>query len=223
MSRLFWALTLFAAGVTGSDTVHTILARMDQAAPQLHTLTADVAMDTYTTILDDHTIEHGKLTLERSGKQLRAILDFSSQSDPRVIAVIGKIVQIYYPNLKLVQEYNFGNQTNLLNQYLLLGFGSSGTELAQNYSISGGSTADIAGRQTAEIILIPKDPQVKQHLKEVDMWIPNDAAYPIQQKFIQPNGDYRQTTYTNVRLNPPIQEPLALKLPPGVKHQNGNQ
>lgn len=194
---------------------------MDRAAPHFHSLTANVAMDTYTAILNDTTVEHGALSMQRQGDHVRAILDFSRQPDPRIIAVSGGLVQIYFPNLKLVQEYNFGKKTDVLNQYLLLGFGSSGTELAQSYSITEGGTAEVAGVQTTELVLVPKDPKVRERLKEVDMWIPKDAAYPVRQKFLQPSGDFRQTTYTGVKLNPPIHGELKLKLPPGTKHQSG--
>lgn len=215
------AVSLAAAGLLPAASVSSILARMDRAAPHFHTLTANVTMDTYTAILNDTTIEHGDLSMQRQGDQVRAVLDFSHQPDPKMIAVSGDVVQIYYPNLKLVQEYNFGKKTDVLNQYLLLGFGSSGTELAQSYSITEGGTAEVAGRQTTELVLVPKDPKMRERLKEVDMWIPNDAAYPVRQKFLQPSGDFRQTTYTGVKLNPPIHGELKLKLPPGTKHQSG--
>jgi outer membrane lipoprotein-sorting protein len=224
MKRLLLSVCLFAAaGLLAAEGVSSILARMDRAAPEFHALTADVTMKTYTAILSDTTTEHGKLTMQRTGNEVSAILDFSSQPDAKVIAVAGQIVRIYYPNLKLVQEYNFGKKTDVLNQYLLLGFGSSGTELAQNYSITAGGTAGVAGKQTTELTLIPKDPKVAQRLKEVDMWIPADAAYPVQQKFVQPTGDYRETTYTNVKLNPPIEGELTLKLPRGTKHQSSSE
>jgi outer membrane lipoprotein-sorting protein len=212
-----------AAAWLSAETLSSILHRMDVAASEFHSLKADVAMTTYTAILDDKTVETGKLTMQRSGKEVRAILDFSTQPDPKIIAVMGQVVRIYYPNLKLVQDYNFGKKTDVLNQYLLLGFGSSGTELAQNYSITAGGNAEVAGRQTTEITLVPKDPKVQERLKEVDMWIPSDAAYPVQQKFVQPNGDYRQTTYTNVVVNPPIQGALTLQLPPSTKHQTSSE
>lgn len=224
MKPFLIAACLFAAAsLLPAEPVSTILARMDRAAPNFHALTADVAMDTYTAILEDTTTEHGTLAMQRAGNQVRAILDFSHQSDPKVIAVAGQMVEIYYPNLKLVQDFNFGKKTDVLNQYLLLGFGSSGTDLAQNYSITGGGAAEVGGQQTTELVLVPKDPKVRERLKEVDMWVPNGASYPVRQKFIQPNGDFRQTTYTGVKLNPPMQGELTLKLPPGTKRQNGSK
>ena len=51
------------------------------------------------------------------------------------------------------------------------------------------------------------------------MWIPKDAAYPIQQQVYEPSGNYRIVTYSNVKLNPPMKGNLELKLPSGVKKQ----
>ncbi len=50
--------------------------------------------------------------------------------------------------------------------------------------------------------------------------MPNNVAYPIQQQFYEPSGNYRNVTYSNVKLNPSIKGGLDLKLPPGAKKQS---
>jgi hypothetical protein len=52
------------------------------------------------------------------------------------------------------------------------------------------------------------------------VWIPNDAAYPVQQQFNEPSGNYRRATYTGIQLNPTIRGILDLQLPPGTKRQS---
>ena len=48
----------------------------------------------------------------------------------------------------------------------------------------------------------------------------DSGAYPVQQKLIQPSGDYYLFTYSGVKLNPQLtDEALKLKLPKGVKRQ----
>jgi len=191
---------------------------MDQAAPNFHAMSADVQMVTYTAVLSDKTTEKGTLRMQRlKGNAVRAIIDFSGATDARVIAFLGKIVRIYFPNANAYQDYEVGKNAQVLNQYLLLGFGSSGKDLARSYEITGEGSEEISGQTTSKLLLVPKDAKVKERLTKVEVWIPNDAAYPVQQQFYEPSGNYRTVTYNNIRLNPPITGTLDLKLPSGAK------
>jgi outer membrane lipoprotein-sorting protein len=221
MKKAFLSLCafVFAAGLR-AQSVDDVLKRMDKAAPAFHAMTADVQMITYTAIIGDTTTENGTLKMQRlKPNDVRAIIDFSQQTDARVIAFLGRIVRIYYPNLKTYQDYEVGKNSDVLNQFLLLGFGSSGRDLAQSYTITGEGPEKVLAQETEKLLLVPKDPKVKERLQKIEMWIPNDAAYPVQQQFYEPSGNYRKVTYNNIKLNPSLKRPLELKLPPGVKRQ----
>jgi outer membrane lipoprotein-sorting protein len=221
MKNLLPALCLFAlSSGLHAESVNAILARMDQAAPNFHAISADLQMVTYTAILSDKTVEKGTLRMQRlKGNEIRAIIDFSAETDARVIAFLGKIVRIYYPKLKTYQDFEVGKNAQVLNQYLLLGFGSSGKDLARSYGVTAEGSEDVGGRTTTKLLLMPKDSKVKERLTKVEVWIPSDAAYPVQQQFYEPNGNYRKVTYSNVQLNPPITGTLELMLPSGVTKQ----
>jgi len=221
MKTLSLGLCLLAlATALNAQSVEAVLARMDQTAPNFRGMTADVQMKTYTAILSDTTVENGTLKMQRlKTGEVRAIIDFSAQTDARVIAFLGNIVRIYYPNLKAYQDYEVGKNSDVLNQFLLLGFGSSGKQLAQSYQITMEGSEKLAGQDTTKLLLTPKDKKVKDHLAKIEMWIPDTAAYPVQQQFYEPSGNYRIVTYTNVKMNPAIHGVLELKLPKGVKKQ----
>jgi outer membrane lipoprotein-sorting protein len=120
----------------------------------------------------------------------------------------------------MYQDYDVGKNSNVLNQFLLLGFGSSGKELAQSYEISAAGTENVAGVEATKLLLLPKSEGVKQRLSKIEMWIPANAAYPIQQQFYEPSGNYEKVTYSNVKLNPSMKGNLELKLPSGVKRRS---
>lgn len=203
-----------------AQSVDAVLARMDKAAPGFRAMSADVEMKTYTAILSDTATENGTLKMQRlKTGEVRAIIDFSGQQDARVIAFLGKIVRIYYPKLKAYQDYAVGKNTDVLNQFLLLGFGSSGKQLAQSYQITMEGEEKVAGKDTTKLLLTPSDQKVKEHLTKIEMWVPDDAAYPIQQQFYEPSGNYRIVSYSNVKLNPSIHGVLELKMPSDVKKQ----
>lgn len=190
---------------------------MDKAAPSFKAMSADVRMVTHTAVLNDNTVETGTFEMQKKGKEVRAIMNLT-ENGGREIGFFGKIVRIYYPNLNTYQDYQVG-KTNLLNQYLLLGFGSSGKDLSRGYAITAEGTEKINSRTTTKLLLIPKEQAVLEHLTKVEMWIPNDAAYPVQQEFYEPSGNSRKVTYSHIDLNPPIKGLLEMKLPPGAKKQ----
>lgn len=219
MKTFIAALCLCAlAGTTleADSALDAILARMDRAAPTFHSMTANVDMIEYQKILNDTTPDKGSLKMQRKGKDVRAIVTFPD----RTIGFLGKIVRVYFPNAKTYTDYDAGKNTDVVNQFLLLGFGSSGRELAQSYDITLGGDENLAGQNVSKLVLIPKDPEVKKRLTKIDVWIPADSANPVQQQFYEPSGNWRKVTYSNIVLNPPnLTGTLEMKLPPGAQKQ----
>jgi len=210
---------LVAAPIPAED-LQPILARMDEASLSFRAMTADVETTTFTKVIDDTAVQNGKLTMQRpKGKSTRAILDFSGEKDSRVIYLFNNTVRFYYPKLKLYQDIDVGKSSDVLNQFLLLGFGSSGKELMENYEITNAGSESVAGRETTKLSLAPKSAQAKETLIKVDVWIPQGAAYPVQQQFFKPSGNYVTVLYSNIKLNPPVKGTLEYKLPSGTKKQ----
>jgi outer membrane lipoprotein-sorting protein len=220
MRTVLSALCLFAAATLNGQSVDPILSRMDKAAPAFRAVSADLKMTTHTAIINDTTAESGTLKMQRIKGETRAVLDFSGQRDARQIGFFGKIVRIYYPKLNSYQDIDVGKNSDVLNQFLLLGFGSSGRDLASNYKITAEGQEKLEDRDTTKLALIPNNPEVAKRLSKIEMWIPDDAAYPIQQEFFEPSGNYRVVTYSDVNLKPSIKGKLELKLPSGVKKQS---
>jgi outer membrane lipoprotein-sorting protein len=212
---------LVGAANLPAENIDAILARMDEAAASFRSMAAEVKMTTFTKVISDETVETGKLEMQRQkDKNTRAVINFSGQSDARVIAFSGNTVRIYYPKLKLYQDYDVGKSSDVLNQFLLLGFGSSGKELMASYDITSGGTESISGQETTKLLLVPKTPKVKEKLSKVEMWISHGATYPLQQQFFEPSGNYRIVSYSGIKLNPSsIKGNLEFKLPPGTKKQ----
>jgi outer membrane lipoprotein-sorting protein len=68
--------------------------------------------------------------------------------------------------------------------------------------------------------LAPNSPKMKESFRQLELWVAQDGGYPVQQRFIQPSGDYHLATYSNVKLNPSLTDAdLKLKLPSGVKRE----
>jgi hypothetical protein len=211
---------LVAQAAWCADTLEAALGRMDKEAPTFHGLTADVQMVTYTKVIDDKTTETGQLHIQKLGpSDLRAIIAFKGADKERTVALLGKTVKIYYPQLKGYNEYDLGSQSQVANQLLLLGFGSSGSDLAKSYDIQLAGSETVNGQETSKLVLTPKDASVREHISKVELWIPLNSGHPVQQQFFDPpsTGNWRMVTYTNINMNPAMKGKLDLVLPKGVK------
>jgi outer membrane lipoprotein-sorting protein len=215
LSVLFLTLPLFA-NVDSSDPA---LARLDRAASGFKNMSASIRRTSHTAVINEDNVDSGTMLLKRAGpKDTRMLIDLT-EPDPKTVAFQGRKLEIYYPKIATVQEYDVGKNKNLLDQFLLLGFGSTSKELESAYDIRVVGPETVAGQKTTRLELIPKSSDVQQHLKKVELWIA-ETGYPAQQKFYLPAGDYSLVTYTDLKPNVDMPDSaLRLKLPKNVKRE----
>jgi len=194
-----------------------VLAAMDKAAASFSDMSAKLTRVDYTAVINDTTKESGVVRMKRVGsREIRMRIDFG-EPDPRTVIFEKATIQIYYPKIQTVQVYNLGKQRSLVDQFLLLGFGSSGTELARNYSLKVTGEEQIAGEAATRLELVPKAASVREYIEKAELWI-SAGGYPLRQRFDRPSGDYTLITYSDVQINTKMpDEALKLKLPKGVK------
>ena len=203
----------------GAEPVDKVLLRMDSEARGFGQMTAKFKNTTYTKVLDDTSAEVGSLWLKRSDGKIEMRGEIAGE-DARAFGLRGSEGQVYYPKLKTVQIYDLGEERSLMDQFLLLGFGSSGKELAQNYTVKVGGDELVGGRKTTRLELVPKDKKMQEQIVRIDLWIPLDAGYPVQQKFLKPRGNYNLVLYWDVKVNPGLPDSeFRLALPPGTKRE----
>lgn len=211
---------LLAQRGSAVDSVDSVLARMDASGASFRAMSARIKRVSHTAVLNDNTIETGSVRMKRpKANDLRVVMELN-EPDPKSIAFANNKAEIYYPKINTVQEYNLGKHKNLVEQYLLLGFGASGKDLQRNYSIKALAVEDIQGQKTTRIEMTPKSAETRQHLNKVEMWI-TEAGYPVQQKLFYPSGDYMLITYSDLKWNPALDDDVVrLKAPKGVKHES---
>lgn len=206
--------------LVSAATVEDVLAKMDQAASSFQSMTANVRKVQHTAVIDDNSEESGPMMLKKQGaKGLAMKIDFT-KPDQRTVAFSGKKAEIYYPKLKTVQEYNLSRYSDIVDQFMLVGFGTSGRELSSAYNIKIAGEETVAGQKAVRLALTPKTAARREKLKQLDLWLADGGAYPVQQKFLQPSGDYTTFTYSDVKLNAAVTDAnLKLALPKGVKRE----
>lgn len=182
-------------------------------------MTADLTRTTYTKVLDEKDTESGTIALRKQNKGAVQVLIKLTRPNEKVVGFQGRKAEIYYPKLKTVEEWDLGKHGGLIDQFLLVGFGT-GKALSGSYQVKYAGEETVAGQKTHKLELTPTASDVKEKLRRVELWIADEGNYPVQQRFVQPSGDYYLATYSNVRLNPGLtDDALKLKLPGGVKRQ----
>jgi outer membrane lipoprotein-sorting protein len=218
--RLLRFILFLAPMAVSATTAEDVLSKLDQSAAKFSSMTGNITKLSYTKVIDDKSTEEGTIALRKlSARDLQVLIDFKKQ-DPKTVALRGGKAEIYYPKLKLVQELDLGKRTDLMDQFMLVGFGTTGRELKSNYSVKYVGDETVAGQKASKLELIPNAAERREKLQKLELWIDSDEFYPVQQKFIQPSGDYYLFTYKDVKVNPQVgDEAFKLKLPKGVKRE----
>lgn len=214
------AAWLAMAVPASAETLPDVLERMDQGAKGFKGMIADLKRVTHTAVLNDNSEETGKMRLKRSSaRDVKIRIDFTSP-DQFTVVFRGRKFEKYFPKIQTIQEIDLGKQRQLVDQFLLLGFGSSSKELQSSYSIKFLGADRANGQSTWHLELVPKSSEVREHLSKVDLWISAANGQPVQQKFHLPGGDYNLVVYSNVQLDVNISD-QAFNLPTkGVKRES---
>ena len=216
----FLFVLLVAAPADAVEPLSAVESRIDQAAAQFRGLEAKIQRVSYTAVIKDKTEESGKIYIKKVKQGDTRIKIDVMEPAPRSTVIGKKKYENFLPKIATVQEVDLGKYAKLVDQFMLLGFGSTSKELQAEYALKVIGEESIGGVLTTRVELIPKSPAVQEHLKRVEMWFPLKEGYPIQQKFHKPSGDYEMSTYSAVQLNPNLTEAdVALKLPKNVKRE----
>jgi len=210
-------LRVFASA--GETPLDDFLAKMDKVASGFTGMSSDISQTKYTAVISDKSTESGQFLMKKAGRDVRALINFT-KPDPKSVGFAGKKAEIYYPEMKTVQEYDLGKQSNMVEQFLMLGFGTTGKELQSNYAVKLVGSETVAGHKTVHLSLLPKSASVKEQFSRFEIWMDDSGEYPVQQQVFQPSGDYYLITYSNIKLNPTLTDAsIAMKLPKGVKRE----
>jgi len=192
----------FAAAVAtspqGNWTLDNVLKQLDAQAVDFQSLTADLQRTKVTVVVNDKSTESGKLFVRRDGKMR---IEFT-QPDPQTILRDGDIFYIYNPKIHRVEEYNLGNKKSVVDQFLLLGFGTSGTSMKESYAITLQGEVTLDNQKVILLDLLPKTDEVKRQLSKIQLWLDESTWLPAQQRFDETgSGDYLIVRYKNVMRN----------------------
>jgi outer membrane lipoprotein-sorting protein len=179
-------------------TVDEVLRQLDREAKDFRSLSADIEYTKVTVVVDDHSTENGQIFVRRDDKMR---IEFT-QPDPRTILRDGANLYLFNPKINRVEEYDLGRNKAMVDQFLLLGFGTPGASLKKNYIITLQDEETLDNRKVILLELTPKDDDVQRQVSKIQIWLDESTWLPAQQKFLETgSGDYLNIRYTKVVSN----------------------
>jgi outer membrane lipoprotein-sorting protein len=198
--------------------VNEVFARMDKTAQQFKAVTASIKRDVHTAVINDDAKDEGTIKVKRDkSNDTRMLIEFTGP-DAKTVSLSGTNVSVYLPKAKTGQVYDVGSKKSLVDQFLLLGFGASSTDLKEHYDVTLVGTEKVGTDNTWHLQLVPKSADVLKNLKQAELWISENTGLPAQQRFVTSStGDFTLVTFSNMKLNPPLDDnALKLTFPKGV-------
>jgi outer membrane lipoprotein-sorting protein len=199
-----------------------VLSRMDGAARDVRTVSTHLAYTTVTVLVNDRSTQAGVMYY-RKGRHWPEVLIHFEKPAIKVILFRRNRAEIYYPSMKQLQEYSLEHHQNVLQQYLLLGFGTQSQELERSFRLRFLGEQDLGGAKTSLIELVPLNANVSAQLKKVDLWLSDETWLPVQQQFFEASGDYLIARYSDMKVNQAFSaSTFKIELEPGVERVKMN-
>ena len=204
-----------AAARAAEDPLRAVFARIDRTSASFRWMTASVKKTAYTAVIDESSTECGKiLVLRVKPHELKLRFDFDPP-DAKQVVVDGTKAEIYYPKTNSTQAVVMDKHSKpMAEQLLLLGFGSTSEDLQSAYTVRYVGAESAAGEPAQRIELTPKDKDLLQHFRKIELWIADASGIAVQQKFYEPGKNYNLAVFTNIDLQTRVAEAdLKLKIP----------
>ncbi|HTA52624.1 MAG TPA: outer membrane lipoprotein-sorting protein [Candidatus Acidoferrum sp.] len=199
-AMLAWASVSVHAQARGSQSLESAFRELDARAKDFHSVSADIERTKVTVVVNDKSTESGTIKVRGD----RMLLDLTAP-DPRTILRTGDSLFVYTPGLKRVEEYNLGKNRALLDQFLLLGFGTDSNEMRKSYLVTYMKEDKIDDRKAVELELTPKMEAVRSQISKIQIWLDEATWLPAQQEFFEAgSGDYSIVKYSKIVRNPDL-------------------
>lgn len=141
-------------------TTESVLDQLDNESKTFRSLTADIDRTKVTVVVNDKSTESGQILVRRDDKMR---IDFT-KPDTRTILRLGNDLYLFNPKINQLEQYDLSKRRTLVDQFLLLGFGTSGNALKKSFLpvLLGEETID--NRKTLKLELTPKSDDVRNEV-----------------------------------------------------------
>ncbi|MGB7171550.1 MAG: outer membrane lipoprotein-sorting protein [Acidobacteriaceae bacterium] len=204
-----------------SPDLASVLKQMDASAPRFQNVTADVKVDNYTAVVQDHEYQTGATAFQRTSGGMEMVTHLKANGQPYADLLYRNGELDYYnPIQKQETIVAAGANKEEYDSFLATGFGATGKELSAAWTVTFQGMENVDGVQTAKLDLVSKDAKVRENFSHVQIWVDLSRDISLKQVMVQPSGDSRTMTYSNIRYNTHVKSDLfRLDIPKGTPVQ----
>jgi outer membrane lipoprotein-sorting protein len=182
-----------------------VLRRLDEAAKNFHSTSADFQFDSVETDpISEDDVQKGTVFYERTGsafKMAAHIREFNGKPVPKVYVYSGGAVKLYEP---LINQVTTITKAGQYESWFMLGFGASGKDLEQKWEIKYLGAETLDGVKTEKLEMVPKDSAIRKNLSKVTMWVDPERGVSLKQVLNFGPTEYKVCVYFNIMVNQPL-------------------
>ena len=209
---LFAASLLATASPAQSPDLQKVLTQMDAAAERFQSAQADFAWDQLTAVVQDHDVQKGNIAFRHLGattEMIAHVLTDEGKPSPKDVLYKSGELDLYQPNIQQETILSAGANRQQYEEFLTLGFGGSGKDLAAHWNVAYQGMEKIDGVDTAKLELTSRHPGANDMFTHITIWVDPARGVSLKQQFFQSSGD--------MRTNAAAASLFALKLPSGTQ------
>ncbi len=202
----FFALlagALLAAQAVRADDLKSVLAKLDAAAEGFKTTSAHVEFDTIQTEpIPDKDVLTGTAYYERNGNHFQMaahLTEHNNRPTAKTYVMSGGTLRVSDTGKE--SDAKSYTQAGKYESYLMLGFGASGKQLEEKWTIKYLGTETIDGVTTDKLELVAKDPEIVKTIHKVTIWLDTSRAVSLKQVFDEGEGQSYVCSYSDVKVN----------------------
>ena len=200
---LLGALLVWTTGATPVEVngdLNALLQKMEKAHQELKSLKAELKQQKINPQIGSTDTDYGTLIYKPAvGGKGRMRIDYT-RPDTRTVSVVGENFVFYQPRINQVVKTTLAKASKgrTSGYTSIIGLDGSVKNMAGNYNIQIVKDEVINGQMTTQLHLVPKTPG---QITSLDIWVSHQNYLPVQQKFIERNGDYTIVQLINLETN----------------------
>jgi outer membrane lipoprotein-sorting protein len=214
MKRLFILVAFLTAAVIGGASsaqrveangnpqiLTGVLQKIEKAHLDLRSLKAAIVQQRINSQIGSKDTDYGVLLYKPPVGNTKGKLRIDyNKPDIRVVSLIGENFIFYQPRINQVVKVSIAKASKgkTAGYTQIMGLDGSLRDLAKSYHIEYVKDESIQGQMTTQLHLVPKQ---NGQLASLDIWFSQQSWLPIQQKFIERNGDYSIVQLMNLEPN----------------------
>lgn len=200
------ALLFLPFRIAQAEDKASVLEKLDAAARNFHTTTADFEFDSIQTDpVPDTDVMTGITYYERKGSHFlwgAHVTRHNGRPAIKIYVYSGGVLRVSDTGKE--SDAKAYSQAAKYESYFALGFGASGKELEEQWTITYLGKEKIGDIETDKLELIAKDPQVRKTIPKVTVWMDTARAVSLKLVFDEGEGQSRVCTYSNIKVNQPL-------------------